>query len=79
MKQLKRRVSSLQDEINLLQKTNAELMGIQSEYKAVVRRTIEKMAKNFPTYFFRMSIYTKRATLKWCTGETSERNHFRGH
>lgn len=76
MKQLERKVRSLQYESYLLQKTNEEVIGSSGEEKTVVRNKIEKVAKIVPTRFVGMFICISRAISKWCKRGIFELNQF---
>lgn len=51
LKQLERKVSSLQDAINLSQKTSEEVMDSNAENRTVLQRNMENVAKSVPTRF----------------------------
>lgn len=64
-KQLKRELNYIYDEINLLQKTDEEVLGSYGEDNTVVRRRIEKVAKSVPTIFVGMVMCISKAIPKW--------------
>lgn len=67
LKQLKRKVRSLQDDIKPLLKANEWVIRSYGEDKTVVRSRIEMVAKAVPTYFFAMEMCIGRAIPKWYT------------
>lgn len=65
VKHLKRKVSSSQDQNNLLRKINEEMMGNYGKYNTVVRK-IKKVAKTVPARFVEMVMFISRTIPECC-------------
>lgn len=64
-KQPERKMSSLQENINLLQKTKEEVMVRFIGDKNVLRKNIKKVAESVATYFAGKLMCISRAIQEW--------------
>lgn len=76
VKQLENKVRSVQEEVNLLLKTNEEVLDSYGEDQIAVKIRIENVAESAPTRLVGMVMCIGRASLKWCTRKISERHCF---
>lgn len=79
VRQLKRKLITLQDEINLLQNSNEKVVDSYGEEKVVVTRRIEEMTKSVLTRFTGSVVCMRRAITKCYMREISKLKHFGEH
>lgn len=79
VKQLKRKMSPVRDESNLLQNNNQELIHSYSQDRTVIRKRVQKMAKGVVDHFIGMVMGMSRSILKLCRLEVPKLKHFGEH
>lgn len=79
VEQLERKVSLLQDGINILQTTSKVVRGSYGKDKTVVKKGVKGLAKSIPNLFIGMVMSMSRAISEWCTRHILKMKHLSEH